>query len=132
MILKALPVLFYTDMNVEDKTDILMRCREALDAIDKLLKSFKGSNSNSMSTPLKDRITELLLKKQRPTINNAATQLPSNTSFQDRIAWAFSKKKRIGELVSQFEQCKSALGSLSLMNCCISHFQSVANSLVCK
>jgi len=105
MMPKVLPILFYTDITVEDKTNILMRCREALDAIDKLLKSFKGYNSNSVSTPLKDRITAPPPKKQRITVNkNAATN-----SFQDRIRWAFSKRKRIGELISQLEQCKSTL-----------------------
>ena len=104
-------ILFYTDMLVEDKTDILMRCWHALNAIDELLKSFKGSNSNSTSTPLQDRITEPPPKKQRITASkNAATQPHSNNSFQDRINWAFSKKKRIGELFSQLEQCKSTLG----------------------
>ena len=111
MMLKVLPVLFYIDILIGDKTDILMRCREALNAIDELLKSFKQSNANSVSTPLKDRITEPPSKKQRITVNkNSATQPRSNTSFQDRINWAFSKKKRIGELVGQLEQCKSTLG----------------------
>jgi len=108
--LKVLPVLFFTDM-LDDKMDSLMRCKEAIDAIDKLLKSFKGSNSNSVSTPLKDRITEPPPNKQRITVNrNVATQPPSNTSFRDRINWAFLKKKQIGELVGQLEQCKSTLG----------------------
>ena len=87
-----------------------MRCRESLEAVDRLLKSFNGSNTNSVSTPLKDCITEPPPKKQRIMVNNnVATQPPTNTSFQNRINWAFSKKKRIGELVDQLEQCKSTL-----------------------
>jgi hypothetical protein len=30
-------------------------------------------------------------------------------SFTDRTSWAFTKKKRAGELVRELEQCKSAM-----------------------
>lgn len=57
-----------------EKAETLKHCREVLEKILGLLKSFK-----------------------------------KEPSIKDRIAWAFSKKKTVGELTQKLEQCKTTL-----------------------
>jgi len=69
-----------------EKPDTLKHCTDVLGQIDTLLKSFKIE-----------------------TDNDSGIKTLSKPSLGNRIAWAFSKKQKAGELSEQLEHCKSTL-----------------------
>lgn len=71
--------------NIPDQ-DRLGRCKEVLIEIESEFNSFSNAISNS-----------------------SRNQRGKGASLKDRISWAFSKKRKIGELATQLEECKSSI-----------------------